>query len=86
MQVGTVDLWYRRTYRLPPNHPLYLATTLEERLTEYWANRYQDDPKLMEVVEDADFDIEAIQQQWAEEAENQNLNNVDDWEDVKNGD
>lgn len=48
---------------------MYLETTFEERLTEYWAHTYQDDPKLMEVAEDETFDVEAIQQQWAEEAE-----------------
>lgn len=66
--MNSVDLWYRRTFRLPPNHPLYLDTTLEERLAEYWAWQYTENPKLLDTVEDESFDMEELQRQWAEEA------------------
>ncbi|EAM1616324.1 hypothetical protein F2264_21470 [Salmonella enterica] len=90
---GTADLWYRQTYKLPPNHPLYLDTTLEERVTEFWAWQYAQDPKLMDVVEDESFDLEEIQRQWAEENGEDpdiymppepvpNPDEIDDWEDV----
>ncbi|ECB1886237.1 hypothetical protein IAJ44_004293 [Salmonella enterica] len=92
--LNTADLWYRRTYRLPPNDPRYLETTLEERLTEFYAWQYTDNPKLLEVVEDESFDLEDIQRQWAEEiGETPDIytppkptdvdpENVDDWEEV----
>ncbi|EAO3412084.1 hypothetical protein F7430_22370 [Salmonella enterica] len=90
-----MDLWYRRTFRLTANDPLFLNTTLEERLTDYWAWQYADDPKLMETVEDESFDLEAIQQEWADAAgEDADIyvppvtepvadpDQIDDWEDV----
>ncbi|EAB4417293.1 hypothetical protein D7B12_17840 [Salmonella enterica] len=91
---NTADLWFRRTFRLPPNHPLYLDTTLEERLTEFWAWQYAENPKLMETVEDEGFDLEELQRQWAEEAGDApdiylpdepadvSPDQIDDWEDV----
>ncbi|EON2339041.1 hypothetical protein ACLLKL_002011 [Escherichia coli] len=63
-----MDLWYRRTFSLTVNDPLFLNTTLEERLTDYWAWQYAENPKLLETVEDDSFDIEAIQAEWAEQA------------------
>lgn len=81
-------------FRLPPNSPLYLETTFEERLTEYWAHTYQENPKMLDAVEDESFDADAIMQQWAEEAAagaqqagevkpaEIDINDVDDWEDV----
>ncbi|EBO9898490.1 hypothetical protein EF72_21370 [Salmonella enterica] len=62
-----VDFWYRKTYRLSLHDPRYLETTLEERLSEYWAWQYQENPKLLDVVEDDTFDMEAIQREWADE-------------------
>lgn len=70
-----------------------METTFEERLTEYWAHTYQDNPKMMDVVEDESFDATAIMQEWAEEAEQQtptlspadsetDITEVNDWEDV----
>ncbi|EPT1451931.1 hypothetical protein ACVOZ6_003519 [Escherichia coli] len=88
---NTADLWFRRTFRLPPNHPVYLDTTLEERLTEFWAWQYAENPKLMETVEDEGFDMEDIQRQWAEDAGEEpdiapptsvDPDQIDDWEDV----
>lgn len=35
--------------------------------TDYWAHRYVENPPSEEVVDD-DFDQEAIERQWAEEA------------------
>lgn len=70
-----------------------METTFEERLTEYWAHTYQDNPKMMDVVEDESFDAQAIMQEWAQEAEQQtsaltpadsetDITEVNDWEDV----
>ena len=65
-----------------------METTFEERLTEYWAHTYQENPKMLEVVEDESFDATAIMQEWAEEAEagqqadETNITEVNDWEDV----
>lgn len=65
-----------------------METTFEERLTEYWAHTYQENPKMLEVVEDETFDTAAIMQQWAEEAEadqkpgETDITEVNDWEDV----
>lgn len=90
-----VDLWYRRTFRLTPNDPRYINTTRKERLTEYWAWQYQEDPKLLEAVEDDSFDLAEIQRQWAEEAGEEaeiftppepeppiDVGEIDDWEDM----
>lgn len=91
---GTADLWYRRTFRLTGNDPRYLDTTLEDRLTEFWAWQYAENPKLMDVVEDDSFDMEELQRQWAEDAgeepdvyvpeppSNTDPNEIDDWEEV----
>lgn len=92
---NSVDLWYRRTFQLTANDPKYLDTTLEDRLTDFWAWQYADNPKLLETVEDESFDLEAIQQQWAEEAGEAadvyvppapqlvaDPDDVDDWEEV----
>lgn len=93
--VNGVDLWYRRTFRLPKNDPRYLNTTRKERLTEYWAWQFEENPKLLEAVEDDSFDLEDIQRQWAEEAGEEaeiitakppeppiDIDEIDDWEDM----
>ncbi|EEJ7209100.1 hypothetical protein ZX59_004307 [Salmonella enterica subsp. enterica] len=92
-----VDFWYRKTYRLSLHDPRYQQTTLEERLSEYWAWQYQENPKLLDVVEDDSFDLEDIQRQWAEELGEEpdvvvpgdppppvNIDEIDesDWEDM----
>ena len=91
---NSVDLWYRRTFKLTPGDPLFLNTTLEDRVTEYWAWQYADNPKLLETVEDESFDLEAIQREWAEQSGDEpdivipqqlppiDPDEVDDWEDV----
>ncbi len=94
--VNGVDLWYRRTFRLTPNDPRYINTTRKERLTEYWAWQFEENPKLLDAVEDDSFDMEEIQRQWAEEAGEEpgeiikphplepeiDPDDVDDWEDM----
>ena len=39
---GTVQIWYRKYYRLPPNDPLYLGLSIQDLITEYWAHHYDD--------------------------------------------
>lgn len=59
-------------------------------MTDYWAHRYVEDPKLMDEVEDEGFDAEDILAQWeAEAAETatetvatERLSDPDDWEDL----
>lgn len=56
-------------------------------MTDYWAWRYVEDPKLMDEIEDEGFDAEAILEQWAEEAGEssqpaEETNDPDDWEPV----
>ncbi|HHA3594134.1 TPA: hypothetical protein ACODIZ_003661 [Salmonella enterica subsp. enterica serovar Newport] len=90
-----MDLWYRRTFRLTANDPLFLNTTLEERLIDYWAWQYAENPKLLDTIEDEGFDLEAIQAVWADEAgEDADIyvppaqpkavdpEDIDDWEDM----
>lgn len=92
--LNSVDLWYRRTFRLTHNDPRYLETTAEERLTDYWAWQYTENPKLLDSVEDESFDLEALQREWAEEAGEEadiyvppdapavDPDEVDDWEEM----
>lgn len=62
-------------------------------MTDYWAHRYFEDPKLMDEVEDEGFDAEEIEAQWAAEAAEgaasgasvetvttEKLADTDDWE------
>lgn len=37
-------------------------------MTDYWAHRYYEDPKLMDEVEDEGFDADEIMAQWEAEA------------------
>ena len=88
----TIDFWYRRHYRLTINDPRFLNTTEAERVTEYWAYRYFEDPNLINEVEDESFDENDILAQWeaeaaAKEAQKaqqtvspQQLADPDDWE------
>ena len=39
---GTIALWYRRRYNLPPNHPRFLSLSEYDFQTEYWAHHYDD--------------------------------------------
>lgn len=62
-------------------------------MTDYWAHRYYEDPKLMDEVEDEGFDADEIMAQWEAEAEEsaasgtaietvstEKLADPDDWE------
>lgn len=65
---------FRRRYNLPPTDPRFLNATLDDIIVDYWANRYADDPKLLEeTIEDTDFDLEEVLKNMAD----------DDWEEVK---
>ncbi len=60
---GSISLWYRRRFNLPPNDPRFLALTPLEILTEYHAHRYDDlysQGKLDSLVEDDDFDLDSV--------------------------
>jgi hypothetical protein len=73
---------------------LYLDTTLEERVAEFWAYQYTENPKLLDVVEDESFSMEDIQREWAEDLGEEadiytppkpvdvDPDSVDDWEDM----
>ena len=45
---------------MPVTDPRFLDVDLEEMLTDVWANRYADDPKLLQQVEDDEFDLDAV--------------------------
>lgn len=70
------------------NDPRFLNTTEQERVTEYWAYRYFEDPKLADEVEDENFSEDDILAQWEAEAEAKaqetaspaHLADTDDWE------
>lgn len=60
---GSVPLWYRRTYRLPPNDPRFESTSVFEMEVEFWAWHFDDLVKAGKDIvdhEDDDFDEEAI--------------------------
>lgn len=70
----TYQLKFRRRYNLPPTDHRFLNATLDEMITDYWANAYADDPKLLtDVIEDTDFDLDEILRGMEE----------GDWEEVK---
>ena len=80
----TIDFWYRRKYSLTVNDPRFLNTTEQERMTDYWAHRYFDDPKLMDEIEDEGFDIDEIMAEWEADtkdaATKEQLEDPNDWE------
>lgn len=51
--------WFRRKYGLTPNDPRFLALTLDEIETDYWAHHYAENPS-DNSFEDDDFDVDAI--------------------------
>lgn len=65
---GTIPLWYRRRFLLPPNDDRFLDLSYGEMFTEYLAHRYDDayleggPEKVADVIaaetEDPDFDAE----------------------------
>lgn len=48
-------------------------------LTDIWAHRFKEDPKLLDEIEDTDFDPEEIQRSIAQPARKPA---EDDWEDL----
>lgn len=59
-------------------------------MTDYWAHRYVEDPKLLDEIEDEDFDEDNILAQWEAEAaattqetaSTEQLDDPDDWENL----
>ena len=75
---GSITLWYRRQFNLPPNDPRFLELTPLEILTEYHAHRYDDlysQGKLDILVEDHDFDLDEVLGE---------MESDDQWEDLIN--
>ena len=75
---GTVPLWYRRRYNLPPNHPLYLSLSTHDMLVEYWAHHYDN------LFHEGKLESEAETEDWDKEiAEFLSVpNDSDEWETV----
>lgn len=63
---GTVEFQFRRRYNLPPTDPRFLNATATEILTDYWAHRHSDEPKLRDEEFDPDFEAElaAAESEW----------------------
>lgn len=61
----TLQFWFRKTYRLAPNDPIFLALTVEEIEREFWAWHYSENRGNVSEseVEDEDFDKDAILRQ-----------------------
>lgn len=62
--VGTYELWFRRTFNLPPTDPRFLDMTRGEIIAEYWAHHRDDLRRAGKAddteFEDDDFDEDAI--------------------------
>lgn len=69
----SLEFWYRRKYGLTARDARFLDVTAEEMLTDWWAHRYYDDPKLKDQVEDDEMTPEMIDRL---------ANDEDAWEDV----
>lgn len=69
----TVEFWFRRKYGLTVNDPMFLAATVEDMLTDYWAHTFVDDPQAMQTIEDDDFDIDSVADELG----------YSDWEDLE---
>lgn len=59
-RVDTIEFQYRRKFNLTENDPRFLDLTVEDMLTDIWASKFADDPKLLEEVEDEDFDPDDV--------------------------
>lgn len=78
-----MDYWYRRKYKLTIYDPRYLETTPLDRLTDYWAEKYLEDPTLLNEIEDEGFNQDDILKQWeAEATETVDIDEVTDFEDI----
>lgn len=67
----TYEFRFRKRYNLPPTDPRYLAATIEEIITDYWAHAHVDDPKLRNelVSDDYDAQLAALEAEIMAEAE-----------------
>lgn len=59
-RVDTIEFEYRRRYNLTINDPRFLDATTEEMLTDIWAHRFKEDPKLLNEFEDEDFNPDDV--------------------------
>lgn len=69
---------------MAPSDPRFLSLTPLEILTEYYANKYWENPKALDAVEDEDFNLEeqlALLEQEAADEE-ADVASIDDWEDL----
>jgi hypothetical protein len=74
----TYQVWFRKTYFLPPNDPRLLALTQEEIETEYWAQHYyQHGTHEQEDIAYEDDEFDALL-----EAMESNTFNPEEWEDL----
>jgi hypothetical protein len=64
---------------MPATDQRFLDATLEEMMTDIWAHRFKDDPKLLEEIEDEDFDMDSVADQIGYGKPQQDPG---DWEDV----
>lgn len=55
---GSYEFWFRRKYSLAPTDPRFLAMTIDDIQTEWWAHQFADNPNL-DIVEDDEFDADA---------------------------
>lgn len=65
---------------MPSTDPRFLDADLEEMLTDVWAHRFADDPKLLEQIEDDDFDLDAVLDDVGRFKDHDGV--ADDWEDL----
>jgi len=54
----TLEFAFRRRYLMPPADPRFLAATHEDIVTDFWAHRFWDDPKLRNEIVNEDFDAD----------------------------
>jgi hypothetical protein len=54
----TVEFRWRRRYNLPATDDRFLDSTVEDMLTDLYAHRFVDDPKLREEMTTDNFDAE----------------------------
>lgn len=45
---------------MPATDPRFLDATVEEMMTDIWAHRFKNDPKLLDEIEDEDFDLDSV--------------------------
>lgn len=57
---STIEFEYRRRYSLPETDARFLDLTTEDMLADIWAHKFHEDPKLLDEVEDEDFDPDEV--------------------------